>query len=316
VAIATSSESPAAAPGSTGQRRVARSKGRTNSTTTRIGYIFVSGYTILTVVFGILPAVYALYLSFTTPDGGFAGFSNFVQVFGDYRFLPAVVHVAIYLVIWLVSLLLFVVTLALVIHAIKVRWLSSTVRFIYYIPGALAGASSVLLWLFVLNPTVSPVGGLLRAMGLNSFVATISPANLPVVFMIIAFWTGAGGWIVIMFGALNNVSTEIMEASRIDGANAVQTAIHIQIPLLRKWIAYMGIMSLAAGTQLFVEPQLLSQASNGVVGNDYSINQLAYQYAFQQDNFNGSAAISLILLVIALGLSAFFVARGGLFEKD
>ena len=73
------------------------------------------------------------------------------------------------------------------------------------------------------------------------------------------------------------------------------------------------VMAQPAGPR---QPTLLSQASNGVVGNDYSINQLAYQYAFQQDNFNGSAAISLILLVIALGLSAFFVARGGLFEKD
>ncbi|MEW9534466.1 hypothetical protein [Microbispora sp. NPDC049125] len=39
-------------------------------------------------------------------------------------------------------------------------------------------------------------------------------------------------------------------------------------------------MSLAAGSQLFVEPQLLSQASNTIVPNDYSLNQLAYQYAF------------------------------------
>jgi multiple sugar transport system permease protein len=78
----------------------------------------------------------------------------------------------------------------------------------------------------------------------------------------------------------------------------------------------MGILSLAAGSQLFVEPQLLSQASTGTVGNDYSINQLAYLYAFAQNNFNGSAAISITLLVVAVGLSAIFVARGGLFERD
>jgi multiple sugar transport system permease protein len=52
------------------------------------------------------------------------------------------------------------------------------------------------------------------------------------------------------------------------------------------------------------------------VGNDYSLNQLAYLYAFQQNDFNGSAAISIVLLVVALVLSAFFVLRGGLFERD
>ena len=276
----------------------------------------MSGYTVLLLAFGIIPALYALYLSLTTSDGGFAGFANFAQVVKDYRFLPAVTHVGLYLVIWLVCLIVLVVVLALIVHAIKTRWLSSVARFIFYIPGALAGASSVVLWIFVLDPAASPVGFLLNALGLHTFVQTIAPANLPVVFSIIAFWTGAGGWIVIMYGALNNISTEVMEAARIDGANAFQTAIHIQLPMMRKWITYMVILSLAAGTQLFVEPQLVSQASIGVVGNDYSLNQLSYLYAFQQNNFNGSAALSILLLVVSLALSAFFVARGGLFETE
>ena len=139
---------------------------------------------------------------------------------------------------------------------------------------------------------------------------------MPLIFAVIAFWTGAGGWIVIMYGALNNVSTDVMEAARLDGANAFQTAWFIQLPLLRKWIVYMVILSVGAGVQLFTEPQLVSQASTGVVGNDYSVNQLAYLYAFQQNNFNGSAALSVLLLLFSLGLSAVFVARGGLFDSD
>jgi multiple sugar transport system permease protein len=281
-----------------------------------MSYGFVAPYVALTVAFGILPALYAFYLAFTDGNGGFAGSANFTKVIGDFRFLPAVRHVAFYLVIWLVALVVLVTLLAIVVHAIQVRWLSSTLRLIFYLPGALAGASSVLLWLFLLDPTASPVGGLLRLLGLSSFVQVIVPGNLPPIFAIIAFWTGAGGWIVIMYGALNNISADIIEAARIDGAGPVQIAWRIQLPLLRKWISYMGIMSLAAGTQLFVEPQLLSQASNAVVPNDYSLNQLAYQYAFQQNDFNGAAAISLLLLVIALALSAVFVLRGGLFETD
>jgi multiple sugar transport system permease protein len=303
------------AVGAPERRRPARRTGRAPGRTP-IGYVFVSLYAILALAFGIFPALYAVLLAFTNADGGFAGLGNFVQVVTDFRFWPAVLHVVAYLVIWLLALLIFVVLLALVVHALRVRWASTSLRFIYYLPGALAGASSVLLWLFVLDPIASPVSGLLRLFGFTSFVQVIQPGNLPVVFAIIAFWTGAGGWIVIMYGALNNISTEVMEAARIDGANAVQIALQIQLPLLRKWIAYMGVMSLAAGTQLFVEPQLLSQASNGVVPNDYSLNQLAYLYAFQQNDFNGAAAISLLLLVVALLLSWVFVSRGGLFEKE
>lgn len=281
-----------------------------------VSYSFVALYAVLAFAFGILPALYAVYLAFTNGDGSFAGIANFTKVFDDFRFLPAVGHVAWYLVIWLASLVILVTILAIVVHGIRVRWMSRTLRLVFYLPGAVAGASSVLLWLFVLDPTASPIAGLLRLFGFGSFNQVIAPDNLPPIFAIIAFWTGAGGWIVIMYGALNNISAEVIEAARIDGAGAVQIAWRIQLPLLRKWISYMGIMSLAAGTQLFVEPQLLSQASNAIVPNDYSLNQLAYLYAFQQNDFNTAAAISLLLLVIALALSAVFVTRGGLFERD
>ena len=280
----------------------------------RIGIAFSSLYALLLLVFGILPTVYAIYLAFTK-GGAFVGFSNFIKVFGDYRFLPALQHVALYLLVWLVSLVILVVLLALVIHAIGVRWLSTGVRFAYYIPGALAGAASVMLWLFVLDPTVSPASFVLKALGFKTFVDVIQVDHLHFVLAVIAFWTGAGGWIVVMYGALNNISHDLIEAARVDGAGPIRIAWSIQIPLMRKWISYMVILSFAGGTQLFVEPRVLSQASRGVVSQEYSLNQLAFLYAFKQSNFNGSAAISLVLLLIAVILSTVFVFRGGLFER-
>jgi len=280
----------------------------------RIALAFVGPYTLFLLAFGVLPTIYAVYLAFTK-RGAFVGFDNFVKIFKDYRFLPAVEHVGLYLAIWLVSLVVLVVVLALVVHSIGTRWISSGFRFLFYIPGALAGASSVVLWLFVLDPTVSPVAFVLQAFGLESFVSAVQADRLPIVLAVIAFWTGAGGWIVVMYGALNNISRDVLEAARVDGAGPIRTAWSIQIPLLRKWIAYMVILSFAGGTQLFVEPRVLSQASRGVVSQDYSLNQLAFLYAFKQNDFNGSAAISLVLLVVALALSIYFVFRGGLFER-
>jgi multiple sugar transport system permease protein len=280
-----------------------------------MSYLFVSGYTILLIMFGLAPTVYAAYLSLTKEDQ-FVGLDNFVQVVQDFRFGPAVLHVALFVLFWLVGLVLFVVVLSLLVHGLASRRLSTGLRFVYYIPGALAGASSVMLWLFVLDPTVSPVSWVLHAMGMETFVQTVSPGNLPVIFAIIAFWTGAGGWIVVLYGALNNVPGEVMEAARIDGASRLRIALSIQLPMMRKWISYMAVMSLAAGTQLFVEPRILSQASKGVVPVDYSLNQLAYLYAFKQTDHNGSAAIAILLLVVSLGLSMFFVIKGGLFERD
>ena len=279
-------------------------------------YVFSSGYVLLLLVFGVLPMVYALYLSFTK-SGQFVGLDNYVKAVGDFRFLPAVQHVAAFLVIWVVTLTVLVTLLALIVHAVRVRWLSSTTRFLFFIPGAFAGAASVMLWLFLLNPSVSPVSFVLKWFGYTNFVQAIDLNNLPLIFTVIAFWTGAGAWIIIMYAALNNISDEIMEAARCDGASAIKTAWYIQLPLIRKWIAYMAVISVAVGTQLFAEPKILAQASRNQIPKHYSLNQLAYVTAFgPQADFNSSAAISMLLLVVAAGLAAFFVFRGGLFDRD
>ena len=207
---------PTAAP-ATGRRwAILRRKGGPQSGARAqafAGYVFCSGYVLLLLAFGVLPMAYALYLSFTK-RGQFVGLDNYVKVFGDFRFFPAVQHVAVFLAIWVVTLTVLVVLLALIVHAVRVRWLSSTARFLFYIPGAFAGAASVMLWLFLLDPSVSPVSFVLNWFGYTSFVQTIGLDNLPVIFTVIAFWTGAGGWIIIMYGALNTISDEIMEAAR------------------------------------------------------------------------------------------------------
>ncbi|WP_181804280.1 carbohydrate ABC transporter permease [Streptomyces shenzhenensis] len=282
----------------------------------RAGHLFVLPYVVLLALFGVVPVCYSVYLAFTDAGGGFAGFSNFTRTATDYRFLPALGHVAVYLVIWLAMLSVLVVSLTLVVHQLASRRTKAVIRLAYYIPGALAGASSVLLWLFVLDPTVSPVAPLLKAMGSDHFTDVITPGHLPVIFAIIAFWTGAGGWILVLYGALNTIPADVIVAAKMDGAGRIRTALSIQLPMIRKSITYMLILAFAAGTQLFVEPQLISQASFGVVPNDYSVNQLAYQFAFTQNDFNGSAAIALDLLVIALVSTSLFVTRGRLFDTD
>jgi multiple sugar transport system permease protein len=282
----------------------------------RAGHAFVAGYVVLLAAFGIVPVVYGIYFAFTNTDNYFAGLSNFTATARDFRYLPAFEHIAAYLAIWLVALVILVTVLALVLHQLPVRGLSGLVRFLYYIPGALAGVASVLLWLFMLDPTVSPAASLLRLLGYGTFGQVIAPGHLPVMFAMIAFWTGAGGWIVVMYGALNNIPRDIMEAARIDGAGAWRTARYIQIPMLRKWIVYMVILAFAAGAQLFIEPQLVSEASQGVAGRDYSPNQLAYDFAFQNNNVNHAAAISVELLVISLVVAAVFVARSRFFDAN
>jgi multiple sugar transport system permease protein len=280
------------------------------------GLAFVAPYLPFLIAFGILPMIYALYLAVTDGSGGFAGVDNFTRTVRDYRFLPAIEHIVVYTGVWLGSLIVIVVGLALLLHGRASR-LTSTYRFLFYIPGALAGASSVLVWLFMLDPSVSPGSFLLHhVLGSHLFVESIAPGKLPFIFAMIAFWTGAGGWVVILYGALNTIPSDLEEAAQIDGAGPLTIAFRLKLPLIRKWIAYMAILSFATGTQLFIEPQLVNEASLGLVPDTWSSNQLAYQLAFRYGDFNGAAAVSVDLLVIGLIAALLVVTRTGLFRSE
>jgi multiple sugar transport system permease protein len=280
------------------------------------GLPFVLPYLPFLIVFGIAPTIYALDLAFTSADGGWVGFHNFVRTYNDFRFIPAFKHILLYSAVWLTALVVLVVGLVLLLHSRAGRT-TSTFRFLFYIPGALAGAAAVLVWLFMLDPTVSPGSFLLRdLLGAHVFAQSIAPGNLPYIFAMIAFWTGAGGWIVVMYGALNTIPPDLEEAARIDGAGPFQIAFRLKLPLIRKWIAYMVILSFATGTQLFVEPQLVNQASFGLVPDTWSPNQLAYQLAFRYGDFNAAAAIAADLLLIGVLAAAVIVTFTGLFRVE
>jgi multiple sugar transport system permease protein len=280
------------------------------------GLPFVLPYLPLLIVFGIAPTVYALDLAFTNASGGWVGFHNFVRTYNDFRFVPAMKHVLVYTTVWLVALMVFVVGLALLLHG-RANRVSATFRFLFYMPGALAGSAAVLVWLFMLDPGVSPGSFLLRdLLGAHIFAQSIAPGNLPYVFAMIAFWTGAGGWIVVMYGALNTIPHDLEEAARIDGAGPITIALRLKLPLIRKWIAYMLILSFATGTQLFVEPEIVQHASFGLVPDTWSTNQLGYQLAFRYADFNAAAAIAVDLLAIGLLGAVVIVTRTGLFRTD
>ena len=280
-----------------------------------VGYLFVAGYAVLLVLVGVWPLGYAVDLAVTSSSGAFVGLAGFVNTYRAGLLLPAFENVAEFMVIWLTALVVIVVGLCLLMHTLSGR-IGGVFRFAFYLPAAFAGSASVLLWLFMLQPGMSPWDFVLQALGYHTLGDSLISGNLPIVFALIAFWTGAGAWILVIHGALANVPDEVLEAAALDGAGPLQTALRIKLPMIKKWIFYMLVVAFAAGSQLFAEPQLISQASQKMVSPTWSPNTLATFLAFQYDNFNAAAAIALDLLVAAVVCAAFLVFRTGLFGSD
>lgn len=282
--------------------------------------LFVLPYVVLLLVFGIGPGIYALIISFATFEEGRpqlfgAGFTNYVTAYSDFRFVPTFRNIGTFLLISLPFGVIGVVLISLLLH-VRDGGFATIMRTIYFVPGAVAGPTAVLLAIFVFDPNISPFQGLLQALGYNVVSEVITPASLPLLFTLLGFFAGAGGWIAIFYGALNAISHEVLEAATMDGCNAWQTAWYIKQPLLRPYIAYMLILTFAGNVQLFAEPQLIGAAGAAPIPSPWSPNQLGYEFAFGLGNFGASAAISLLMLLIGL-LGALLILKGtAIFRVD
>ena len=124
-------------------------------------------------------------------------------------------------------------------------------------------------------------------------------------------------WIAIQYGALEGLSTEVMEAATLDGCNAWQRALYVKLPLIKPFIIYQFILIFAGNVQLFVEPQLLTTTwINANVPAQYAPNQLAYAFAFEMGNFGAAAALSLLMLLVGLGAAYVIIKWTGFFNIE
>lgn len=281
--------------------RAARRKGVRD---TRMSYLLLLPYLLLLVMFGIFPVAYAFGLSFVdTIEMAFYGLANYDFVFNDFRVPQSVVNVLWFVAIWVTLTVIGVATISLMLDTVS-RRAATTLRTVYFLPGAVTSSAIVVLWLFVLDPSVSPFQPVLHLIGWQTRADVISGVGMAGIFAIMAYFSASGGWIVVFGGALSSLPTEVMEAARIDGANRFQLATRIKLPMIWRSLVLMAILSFAGGLQLFVEPQLMGLAGPQFAQNDWSLNQMAFQYAFRMGDFGASAALSTMLvgasIVIAL----------------
>ena len=263
-------------------------------------WVMFSPYLFLLISFGLIPIIMAVlevpHESRVNPDGGWDAFTIVLQ---DFRFLPAVGHVLGFMGIFVPTTIIFVIAMALMLDVNPTAW-KKWLRMAYIVPAAISGAVAVLVWYALLQPAFSPIKEPLSWVGLTTSDQIWQTKNLVYIFAIMAFFAIAGNWILIQYGSLQSISTEVIEAARVDGCSAFQIAIRIKLPLIKKYIVYMGVLIFAGGLQIFVEPQLIDGGIYSGIAEAWSLDQLSFELAFTSGDFGGASALSLMLLVPSL----------------
>ena len=202
-------------------------------------FIFLLPALVLFLTIIIVPIFMSVTYSLTEWDGigkkVFTGFDNYKELFltNSDGFCRAVKNSLIFAA----GSVFVQLPISLILALILARGVKGE-RFyvsVYFIPVLISTVVIGQLWMKIYNPQYGLLNTVLRSMGLEQLTGNWLGDTKKVIFAVIVpvLWQYIGYHMLLMYASVRSISEEIFEAARIDGANGIQTALHITIPLMK-----------------------------------------------------------------------------------
>lgn len=276
--------------------------------------LFIGPALLVYAVFGLVPLLYNVYLSFfktnLLQDKVFIGFKNYINLFHDQFFRIAVRNA----LVWTASCYLAQVGGGLLLAYILFQKIKGSQLFqtIFFMPSVICGTAIGLLWTFIYHPDYGLLNNGLRAVGLEKYCHTWLADEKTVLpaLVVICMWQFIGYHMVIQLSGMRNINPSLFEAASIDGASRWQQFIHILLPLLK---GILKIDSVLIVTSCLKTYDIVAVTTSG--GPSHASEMLAtymYVQGFRSLKFGYSSAIAVVLLIMCFGFTTMvnFLFRG------
>lgn len=281
-------------------------------------YIFVLPVVLGVLIFSIYPIVSSLFYSFTDyniayPPHNF-GVQNYVKAFtADFAKVGKSIGITmLYTVISVPLNMLLSFGLALLLNR-SVKGVG-LFRVLFYTPVIIPGIVVSLLWVDIVDPVYGIANVILNALGLPSSRFIYNPKTALATVIVIGFWN-VGANMILWLSALKNVSPELKEAARLDGAGVFKTLMHVTVPMCTSTIFYILVTSVIADLQTF---GVYFMTGGG--GTDDSLlffGVKIYLEGFRSSRFGYACALSWIMFVIVgLVSCALFKSNKWVYYED
>ncbi|TXK82710.1 carbohydrate ABC transporter permease [Paenibacillus sp. N3.4] len=266
------------------------------------GWMFLAPEFIGTLMFGVFPILFSLYLSFSDWNlvGGlstikFAGLDNFKMLFEDDKFLLALKNNFTYTLIVVPVGLFLALILSVLIHS-RVYG-QSYFKIVFFIPYISSIIALGAVWSALYHPSQGPINRLLMSIGITDPPKWLADTHYSLyAIIIIAIWAALGYQIIIFIAGLTNIPDELYEAASIDGATSIQQFFRITLPLLGPTTSFLFITTLMSSFKVF---DLISFLTGG--GPNDSSTVLVYRIyeeGFLNFRMGYASAISWVLFLI------------------
>ncbi|MCI5874411.1 MAG: sugar ABC transporter permease [Roseburia sp.] len=245
----------------------------------------------------IVPFVYGIFLSFckftTVVDWKWVGFSNYLKIFFvngelDTTFIHSLWYTALFTIVSviIINLVSFAIAMALT-KGIKG---TNVFRTVFFMPNLIGGIVLSYIWLMLFNSVLANFSKTIVSTEWYAFWGLI----------IVVCWQQIGYMMIIYVAGIQNIPGELIEAAKIDGANALQVLKNVTIPMLMPTITVCTFLTLTNGFKLFDQNLALTGGNPGKMSQLLALNIYDTMYGTTGWQGVGQAKAVIFFILVAL----------------
>jgi multiple sugar transport system permease protein len=234
------------------------------------------------------------------PPTTFTGLANFKALFTNSAILTSWVNTAVYVAFGVVLSVVFGTAIAV---ALRNRFrFRGVILALVILPWALPAVVEAVIWSWIYNPTFGVlnsalhsahlIGGYHLWLGLDRWLTIL-------LIELVQVWQITPLSALIILAALQAISPDLYEAARVDGASALSSFRRISLPLIRPAVAVATVEALVLSLNIFDQVYIL----NGIAPLGSSVMLQTYVTTFEDLNFGGGYALSLLMTIATAVLS-------------
>ena len=212
----------------------------------------------------IAPFIMGIYLSFckftTVTDAKFIGFSNYLKIFTDPSFVHALWYTALFTVVSVILINVLAFTVALLLT--KGFKGTNVFRTVFFMPNLIGGIILGYIWQLLLN------GILLYFNRTLTYSSTYGFWGL----IVLMCWQQVGYMMIIYIAGIQNISGDLIEAAKIDGANSRQILRNVTIPMVMPSITICTFLTLTNSFKLFDQNLALTNGEPSKMSEMLALN--------------------------------------------
>jgi raffinose/stachyose/melibiose transport system permease protein len=272
-----------------------------------VPYLFLIPAILLLIAFRYLPAFSAVYHSFTdwtgTGTANFVGIAQYQAMWKDPTFIASLRNVVLYTLGRTLVTTVMALIAAELVYNLRNRQSQWIWRVVFTLPMVVPVTVVLLIWRQIYAARMGMLNEFLRAIGLDAWAQPWlgQPNTALLALMFIGFPLVSGLAFLVLSSALLELSTEINEASLLDGCTPLRRVFAIDIPSIIGPLALIIILGINAGLQEFAPMLIIT--SGGPVNSTQTPGLYLYTQAITYGKFGYATAIGTVLMLITLTFS-------------